>query len=209
MFPGQVKQELQVIELETILSNLWIDPTDLCDLAIECILYGLAPFLFLAAFHKVADLCLLWVLSKFFLDRLQLLIEEVITLLLFDIHPHFRFELALDLKHLHFVVHQLEDFSREVVETFDLEQFLLAYIIDPKIGRDKSKEMDITLDIADHHYGFGWDIWRQLYNLLSEITDRTHDRFKFHLGFGRDIIACIDPGDHIRINRVHLDHIEP
>ena len=88
MLPGQVKQKLEVIKLDAVFRHLRIDPADLGDFTIEGILNGLGPFLFLAALYQITDFRLLWILSEFFLDRLELLIEKIIALLLFNIHPH-------------------------------------------------------------------------------------------------------------------------
>ena len=56
MFPRQVEQQLQVIELKAVFSYLWIDPANLRDLAIKSVLNCLTPFLFLASFNQIADL---------------------------------------------------------------------------------------------------------------------------------------------------------
>src|SRR5688500_12074170 len=97
--PRKVKQQFKIIELQTIFSNLWIDPPYFCNLTIESILNSLAPLFLFSAFNKQAYFSFLGICSQFILNSFQLLIEKIITLLFFNINSYFGFKLRLKFKH--------------------------------------------------------------------------------------------------------------
>ncbi len=98
--PGKIEHQVQVVHLDGVLGHLGVHAPQLVELFVEMLGYGLGPFLFLRFLQQVFDVFFLRILTQFFLNCFQLLAQEVVALLLFDVGPDLVFDLVFQLQQL-------------------------------------------------------------------------------------------------------------
>ena len=125
--PRQIHQGLEIVELGGVVWTLWVKRIEFLEFFLEGFLHILVPFLGLSLVENLFFLRTHIVAAQLFLDVLELLLQEVFTLLLVDVVLGLSSDVRLESVHLHQHVFHLQCFYDTVFHLIHAEQFHLVF----------------------------------------------------------------------------------
>ena len=143
VLPWQGKQGIEVGQLHAVIPNLWIHPLQLHHLLQEILEHFCTPGLLMAPLPQITDHHGLLPTTQFILNGLELLLQEVLTLLLIDIFARTHLNRLLQLVIMNLPIEHLYQreesaFYRGATQQFVLELFVKrdvgAGIVDGNLG---------------------------------------------------------------------------
>ena len=127
LFPRQIQHQVHIVGLHTVFRTLGIHALQFQDFFVKR-LFGVGrPFHGFGAQLALGDFLCLGVVAEFFLDLLQLLIEEILALLLIEFAFNLGLDVALEREHLLFLVEQFQYPACACLDSSNFEQRLLFF----------------------------------------------------------------------------------
>ena len=195
--PRKGHDRLEVIPRHDVLARVRVHEGELLELAFD-------GFLDLALELEGLDLLLeLLVIgglrvgrdAELLLDRLELLAEEILALVLLDAPVDLGLYLLLDAQELLLLLDEHEYLLHALADVLDLEDPLLVGLVDVQDARDEVRDLPGLVDIDHveaHLLGEKGIVLRDLFHLADERA-----RERLHLeGIGVLVLEIIDDGDH-------------
>ena len=115
--PRQIDHCLQIVELNAVVGALWIEHVELVEFLAEHFLHVVAPELCLSLFFQLLALGRTLTVAQFLLDVLNLLLQEVFTLLFVEVFASLRAYVLLEFEQLHFLVHHAQHADDALLDT--------------------------------------------------------------------------------------------
>ena len=115
--PRQIDHCLQIVELNAVVGALRIEHVELVEFLSEHLLHVFAPKLCLGFLFQFLALGRTLTVAQFLLDILNLLLQEVLTLLLVEVFASLRAYVLLEFEQLHFLVHHAQHADDALLDT--------------------------------------------------------------------------------------------
>ena len=206
--PWQVYQCLQVSKLHVILRTLWIQVIQLIALLTEILGHLVLPHL-VAAFGKQIVLFGRLAVAHLGLDILNLLLQEVITLLLVDILTGFVTDISLQVLQVNLAVQHLHGGKQALLYETDFQQFLLLLVVERHVGAHKVEHHHRVRDILDSKAGLVGDLIRYRNVFANHIAQIGHSCIKLTiLWIGQILLESRNITLKIRRGRYNLVQLQ-
>ena len=202
--PRQVYQRLQVSKLHVILRTLWIQVIQLIALLTEILGHLVLPHL-VAAFGKQFVLLRRLTVTHLGLHILNLLLQEVVTLLLVDILTGLVTDISLQVLQVNLAVQHLHGGKQALLYETDFQQFLLLLVVERHVGAYKVEHHHRVRDILDSKAGLVGDLIRYRNVFANHIAKIGHSCIKLTiLWVGQVLLECSYITLKIRRGRYNL-----
>ena len=177
--PRQVEHQVHVVRLDAVFCGLGVHPFELRELLCEVLGCGLGPILRLRLHPPLRIFLGGRVVPEFFLDLLELLVQEKLPLLLVELPFDLALNVPLETQHRLFLVQQLEDAVCPGPDAFDFEESLLLRHLGVHVRGDEVHEEAEAVDAADGHARFRRDVRAQRNDLEGEFFQALHQGLVF------------------------------
>ncbi len=123
----------------------------------------------LSALLQVLNFLIGRILPQFFLDGLQLLLQEVLPLLLVNFGLNLILDVVLQLHHLVLVVELLQNPLALLLQICKLQQLLLIIDLHVQVGGNEIQQEALAFDIGDSRGSFVRNVRGHLHDLLGQL----------------------------------------
>ena len=176
--PRKCQQSLKVSQLHVVVRRLRVDPFQFAYFFFESFAHFASPFLVAGLFSQFFHLVILSV-AQLVLNILDLLLQEIFTLLAIQIFASTHLDILFESSQLHFLVQHLNQPVKAVFQIVDAKQGITVFL----------REREVRTDEVDQDLRFV-----QVLDGKSRI--RTHSFRCFYI-FGAQFTACIHQGFHL------------
>ena len=146
--------------------------------------------------------------AQFVLDRLHLLAQKVLALLLVDVRFDARADLLGKLEHLDFLVQVVHHQFGSLKQARGFQQFLLVLDADLEVRGDKVDEERRALDVLDRVGRLARQVRREVHDLHSELLNRADARLQLDLAVVVVLDERRDVGPEVRLGLRELVDLE-
>ena len=126
--PRKIQHKLDVIELNAVFRRTWIVLLKFLQLLIEDVRHSLGPFLGLGLFGYIPEFLVI-IHTQFLLNRTELIVKEILSLLLVDVTLDFLINLLLDRIELNLSVKHGKQLHSPLFKVRVLKQCDLVFVI--------------------------------------------------------------------------------
>ena len=135
--PRQVYHGLQVVDEDRVVGALWVDGFELVQFLIERLGCSLVPFLVLGLFSQFFSLRILLVSPQFLAYVLELLLQEVFSLLFVEVEACFLLDVRLYAQQLQLFVLGFQSDVKTVAEVVFLQHLHLVLYAERHVAADE------------------------------------------------------------------------
>ncbi len=151
--PRQVHHGLQIGELNAVFRALGVEEVEFVEFLLEGLCHLVVPFLLGSLLLEFLALGRALAVAEFLLDVLDLLLQEVLSLLFIDVVACLRADVLLELEQLHLLVKAFQGLDDTVLERVALEEVDFVGDAEGERGADVVDGQHVVLDVVDGEVG--------------------------------------------------------